>query len=304
MSTVTARRTSPFAPDLAEAVRSALAAPSWRPPLLPAVALEVLQLTRSPDVQLSDVVSLLERDPVLAGRVLGIAGSAQYSRRSPVVSLRQAAVRLGLEALSQVVVQAALELRVFQAPDHKPFAKRLNRHAAAIAGLTRAICKCASAPSEHAFVAGLVHDVGFAACLQVVADVPRFRAVPIEELAPVLDALHTEASGRLVGAWKLPDAIRAVASTHHDAAPGGHPSQVNAAVVLAHQLAWEAGAGLLPPPPEASAGATKMLAQPEGGLDCDALQTVEQAIEVLWLEDEDVLALRAEAFELVEALPG
>jgi len=292
------------APDLAEAVRAALGSPDWRPPLLPAVALEVLHLTRSPEVQLGDVVGLLERDPVLAGRVLGIAASAHYARRSPVVSLRQAAVRLGLEKLSQVVLQAALDLRVFQAPGHKPFAKLLNRHAAAIAHVTRAICKCAATPSEHAFMAGLVHDVGFAACLQVVGDTPRFRGLSLEELSPVLDALHTEASGRLVEVWKLPDPIRAVVATHHDPAPSGQAQAVNAAVVLAHQLAWEAGAGLTPPPPGAASTAAATPAQPEEAIDADTPHTVERAIEILGLEPEDLLALRVEAFELVEGLPS
>ena len=292
------------APALADAVRAALSSPAWRPPLLPAVALEVLQLTRSSDVQLGEVVALLERDPVLAGRVLGLAGAARFARRSPVVSLRQAAVRLGLETLSQVVLQAALELTAFHAPGHKPFARRLNRHSAVIAHLTRAICKRANTSGEHAFMAGMVHDVGFVACLQVVADGPDFRTLPFGELAPVLDALHAEASSRLAQAWRLPEAILGVVGAHHDPAPGGHPRQVNAAVVLAHQLAWEAGAGLLPPPPEAGPEVRALLPQPPDGLDADAPATVERALEILWLEDEDVLALRAEAFGLVEGLPA
>ena len=103
MSTVTARRTSPFAPDLAEAVRSALAAPSWRPPLLPAVALEVLQLTRSPDVQLSDVVSLLEPAQIelLANVNIGVAIALDESRGGGlIVATLRHADQIGLRQVS------------------------------------------------------------------------------------------------------------------------------------------------------------------------------------------------------------
>jgi hypothetical protein len=59
-----------------------LEAPSYRPPTLPAVALEVMSLAQRPDVAIKDVVAVLERDALIAGRVLQVACSAVYRQRA------------------------------------------------------------------------------------------------------------------------------------------------------------------------------------------------------------------------------
>ena len=135
------RIAAPNAADLTHAVQEALASPTYRPPVLPSVALDVMALAGQREVDLGEVVKLLERDPVLAARVLALAQSAQYARRSPVVTLKQAAVRLGLEALTHLVLQAALALRIFRVPGFDAFARRVNQHATATAHVTRDVCR-------------------------------------------------------------------------------------------------------------------------------------------------------------------
>jgi len=164
------RKIAPRASELAAALQEALASPGYRPPVLPSVALEVMGLSHQTDVDLGEVVRLLERDAVLAARVLALAQSARYASRSPVVTLRQAAVRLGLETLTHLVLQAALALRVFRAPGFDAFAKRVNLHAAAAAHVTREVCRRAKLPAENAFVAGLLHDIGISSCLLMVTE--------------------------------------------------------------------------------------------------------------------------------------
>jgi HD-like signal output (HDOD) protein len=57
------------------------ASPSYRPPLLPAVALEIMQLSRRPSATFEEVVAILEHDPILAAKVLSIAQSVFYAPR-------------------------------------------------------------------------------------------------------------------------------------------------------------------------------------------------------------------------------
>ena len=59
-------------------------------------------------MQFGEVVEVLQKDPVLAARVLSIAQSAFYASRSPVMSLHQATIRLGLKTLRDLVLEAAL----------------------------------------------------------------------------------------------------------------------------------------------------------------------------------------------------
>ena len=288
--------------DVTERLRRTFSSPAYRPPMLPAVAIQVMELSHKPDVKFEDVVRLLQTDPVLAARVLSIAGSAAYAARTPILTLQQAAVRLGLKALREVVLEAALHLKVFRVPGYEELMARLAAHSAAVAHVMRSVCRRTRIESEYAFLCGLLHDVGFAAALLAFAGDPAMRAVPFAELAPVLGEAHAEASGTLARLWKLPAPLQRVVATHHDVEVDGKPEPVNAALVVAEQLAWEAGSGLAPPPEGADPMSLTTPEPPLDGLDCNWTGLVDQARKVLGMEDLALGAARAEAFQVVRAL--
>lgn len=277
-------------------------APGYRPPLLPAVALEVMELSQRPDVQFPEVVRVLERDPVLAGRVLSLAQSAALAGRSPILSLHQALIRLGLRTLSEVVMQAALHMKVFRAPGFEAPMERLLRHSTATAHLARLVCRRTAVDGEYAFLCGLLADVGFAAGLLVVAEDPALRAHGFDALASALDDAHEEASAVLARLWKLPEAICAVVGSHHALALGGRPSALHAAIVVAEQLAWEAGFGLVPPPPGAGPLVTRTPEPPLDGIDVNWSGLVDEARQLLRMDELALCAARAEAFALLAGL--
>lgn len=263
-----------------------------------------MALSRQPDVQLAQLVKVLEREPMLAARVLSLAQSPVFAGRAPILSLHQAAVRLGLTLLGDVVVQAALHARVFRVAGFEGPMERLARHSTATAHLTRLVCRRTAVAAEHAFLCGLLHDVGFAAGLLVLVEDPALRALGFAALAPALDDVHEEAAGVVARLWELPEELCAFVDTHHALARGGAPSPLHAAVVVAEQLAWEAGCGLAPPPPDASALALTMPEPPADGLDVNQAAVVEDACRVLRLDDLTLCTTRAEAFQVVQALFG
>jgi HD-like signal output (HDOD) protein len=289
---------------LTSALQRTFASPSYRPPTLPAVAIEVMQLAAKPNVQFAEVVKVLERDPVLAARVLSIAQSALFATRSPVLSLHQAMVRLGLKTLRELVLEAALHLKVFRVPGYDQLMARLYRHSTAVAHVTRAVCRRTRIDSEYAFLCGLLHDVGFVAGLLAVVEQRAWRSAPFDAVAPVLDAVHCDASGILARLWKLPPQIQAVLGTHHDVVVDGKAQPANAALVVAEQLCWEAGAGMLDPPEEADPMSLVMPEPPLEGLDVNWTGTVEEARKVLAMDDLALGAARVEAFEIVGQLGG
>ena len=290
--------------DVVARLQRTFGAPGYQPPLLPEVALEVMQLSQRPNVKFEEVVRLLQKDAVLAGRVLGIAQSSAYAGRSPIQTLQQASVRLGLTAMRDVVLEAALHLKVFRVPGYEPAMERLARHSAAVAQVMRAVCRRTSVEAEYAFLCGLLHDVGFAASLLALSGDPTWQKVSFETLAPVLDEVHEEASGLLARLWKLPEGLQRLVATHHEPAPGGKVEPINAALIVAEQLCWEAGAGLEPAPPDATALSMVTPEPPNEGVDVNWSGVVDEARKHLRLDDLSLAALRAEAFGCVEKMGG
>jgi len=290
--------------DVVARLQRTFSSPSYQPPMLPEVALEIMQLSQKPDVKFEEVVALLQKDAVLAGRVLSIAQSSAYAARSPIQTLQQASVRLGLKAMRDVVLEAAFHMKIFRVPGYEAAMERLARHSAAVAHVMRAVCRRTNVEAEYAFLCGLLHDVGFAASLLALCEDPTWRKASWDELAPVLDEVHEEASGLLARLWKLPENIQRMVATHHEPAPEGKAQPVNAALVVAEQLCWEAGAGLEPPPPGADAYSMDSPEPPTQGVDVNWSGLVEEARRHLRMDDLAMAAARAEAFAVVEALGG
>jgi hypothetical protein len=72
----------------------------------------------------------------------------------------------------------------------------------------QAVCRRTRVETEFAFLCGLIHDVGFAASLLALANDPHWSRSTFEELAPVLDEVHEEASGVLARLWRLPEPLQ------------------------------------------------------------------------------------------------
>jgi HD-like signal output (HDOD) protein len=266
------------------------ASPSYRPPVLPAVAIDILRLSQRQTVDFDEVVAVLERDPILAAKVLSIAQSAFYAALSPIMSLKQATVRLGMKTVRDLVLEAAMKLRVFRAPGYDAVMERLARHSTTTAYLIRALCRKTAIQADYAFLCGLLHDVGIAACLLALSDEPRGGTIPFETLGSVLHEVHENASGLVTRLWGLPSEIQRVAGSHHHLELGGRPHPVNAALIVAEGFANELGAGMTPA--EAVTWNDK--------LDSSSPDLFASACTALGLDDEGLASARAEAAEIVK----
>jgi HD-like signal output (HDOD) protein len=266
--------------------------------------MEVMQLTARPDAQFGEVVKVLDRDPILAARVLAMAQSPMYGTRAPVLSLQQAAVRLGLSTVRDLALEAALHTKVFRVPGYDDVMGRLYRHSTTTAHMMRTVCRRAGVRFDYAFLAGLLHDIGFAAGLLALVERREWRGARFEAIAPVLDAVHADASGQLAKRWGLPGPLQELIALHHTLEIDGEARPANAAIIVAEQLCWEAGAGMLPPPSDADAGSQNTPAPPLPGLDVNCAEDVEKARRALGLEMEAMVELRRVAFGTVSTLGG
>ena len=205
------------------------------PSLSPVLAQLVASLGHE-DASVADVAAIIRQDPVLVARVLRSANSAAYAGRSPVVSIRDALLRLGLLRVRRLALVASLYDAV---PVRGTRAARevFWQHSLGVAHGAEIIARQATASVEDAdpeaaFLAGLLHDIGLlvleshypkeAAAVKRHADAEGL-PLALAELA-VLQTDHGELGSLLAGHWAIPESIAMGIKGHHrlDLAPEAH----------------------------------------------------------------------------------
>lgn len=221
--------------------------PDYQPPVLPDSAIELMELSRSKDVDYARILSVLERDPLIAAKVLRIAQSPLYTTRAPVVSLKEALVRLGLSTLTEIFMEVTLNMKVFRAKGYEEPVNRLRRHSTAVAYIARGVAHATGQSIELAFMCGLLHDLGMFAALITFAQPPRGARTPaFEKIWPVVVECEGEAAVVIANSWKLPPEVRTVLSNRRHLSVEGEPNPMIAAVLLAESIATALGEGSEP----------------------------------------------------------
>jgi HD-like signal output (HDOD) protein len=220
--------------------------PNYRPPPLPSVALELMSLTNRDDSTIDRIVRLLEQDEMLAGGLMRLIGSPLYAGRSPIRTLKEAVVRLGVRTVRDLVFETALSQGVFTLAEYSETIEQIRRHSTVTAYIARIVCKHAKMDEENAFLCGLLHDIGFAGLLFAVSNIEAEDSPPLIQLWPDIDALHEQASRLVTQLWQLPLDMQEVVGHHHHLHTG-ETSRIAAAINIADQLSERFGASVVGP---------------------------------------------------------
>ncbi|MBC8278623.1 MAG: HDOD domain-containing protein [FCB group bacterium] len=116
----------------------------------------------NPDASMSEVVTIIESDSILAGRLLKIANSVFYAAgRSKINSLQLAVGRMGLQSVRELVYSITIP-RIFESSEtigHHSF----WRHSLVAAIFSRELARSLGQPAsvqDRAYLTGLFHDTG------------------------------------------------------------------------------------------------------------------------------------------------
>jgi putative nucleotidyltransferase with HDIG domain len=77
-------------------------------PTLPAVATKLLQMGSNDDVDVREIVRVIESDPSVTARLLGLCKKSAYRTRNPITTVEMAVVMLGLEAVRSLVLSVEI----------------------------------------------------------------------------------------------------------------------------------------------------------------------------------------------------
>ena len=211
-------------------------------PMLPSVVMRLLALDPRSDRYFETLLEVAEDDPTFAVRLIRLANAPTSAPRTPIVSIRQAVVRLGAKECTGLVTAVAIA-RVFLPTTEDQ--RNLWLHSLQVAVAARAIAGLMSGVStEQAYTAGLLHDIGrFVMFEGAAADLSRVDETQWHSPQQLLDAEHSLLGydhvqlGVLVcRRWCIPETITEVVRLHH-AYPGEHASVSIGPIVAAVQLA-------------------------------------------------------------------
>ena len=207
-------------------------------PSLPAVAIQVLRLCQSEDLDLAQIAKVITNDPALSAKMLRLVNSPSYGLRQQVRTVSHALALLGVNAVRTLALSFSLasDLRRSRQPgiDLNIYWKRsalsavAARELAATVGLT--------GNKEEAFLAGLLQDIGRLALARVAPEL----YAPLSERAGgdhvVLEMLergelgadHAEVGEWLTSNWNLPAPLcLAVGHSHGTTPPAGTSPEVS-----------------------------------------------------------------------------
>jgi HD-like signal output (HDOD) protein len=189
---------------------------------LPDVAAHVLELCQLTCTDAGRVEKEVTRDPFISGQLVAVANSAMFAPRMPIIGVRDAVVRLGLDNVCDIVMMVVNGSTMFRVPGFESHVDLLRKRGLAAAIACRTMAKVFRFAAENAFLAGLMHDIGELVLLERCAKVGGITPAMLEDLhfGPVIKAairrLHTELGGAVCGIWKMPASVVDAAAYHHN----------------------------------------------------------------------------------------
>lgn len=194
---------------------------------LPDVAAEVLDMSSRSGWDAAKLERTLTRDPFISAQVVSVANSAMFAPRMPILGVRDAIVRIGLDAVRDVVLMVVANSTMFRVRGFEPQVNTMRRRMLASASSSRFLARALRAESEYGFLAGLLHDIGelvlLERCVQDGLVTPSIWADPLEGglVRERIHAHHTAVGATLCRSWKLPTGVIDAAQFHHDYRSGG-----------------------------------------------------------------------------------
>lgn len=197
-------------------------------------ALKIISLANNLSTSPTDMVNAITLDPTLTARILRLINSAYFGGRS-VSSLNRAVILLGFNTIKNIALSLAVLSSIKVKESFRWFTNdQFWEHSLACAIAAKSMAKAMDVSAvevEEYFIAGLIHDMGMAALIQISPEMERIYAPSYRPEAArhdlekeILGVSHAELSGMMARKWKFPASLAFAIEFHHSplSAPKEH----------------------------------------------------------------------------------
>jgi HD-like signal output (HDOD) protein len=199
-----ALRLTPAEATALAALRSYLAGRDCELPTLPDLAFKIGRAIDDPNNRNEDIAQLIQLDPALTTRLLGIVNSAAYGGLKKVTTVGKATTRLGRRKLRNLVysclIKSAFKVRSGTLRRRMEALWQRSVHVAALSFVLGR--ETPGIDPEQALLAGLIHEAGAIAIIGAVARFPELAARE-EAIDHAVALLRDDTAMRLLRRWGL-----------------------------------------------------------------------------------------------------
>lgn len=193
-------------------------------PSLPTVVLELLaSMGRGDEVNIDELARKITQDQALTAKTLRLANSSFYGMANRVTTIHEAIAILGFRTVRSLATTAAL-MDTFSGQSRTRFnATPFWLHSIATAVCAQELAKHMGINPEHAYIAGLLHDIGRLVLISQFQ--PNYEATMayralhdcylLHAEHVILGLTHTTVGLTLTQHWKFPEAVQNAVADHH-----------------------------------------------------------------------------------------
>jgi putative nucleotidyltransferase with HDIG domain len=191
-------------------------------PVFNPIALELLQLLAEQDINYLNVINTIKKDPALSAQVLRMSNSASYMGLIKCETIEKSAIRLGVQQIANLAIAASHgSLHSSDNLVVNEIMQYLWQHSYACALGCRSIALKTSHQrlADHAYMAGLLHDIGKLYLLKAMEHISNEKVYSVElereKLHSLFSEKHVELGVRVMEHWNIPSIYRNITANHH-----------------------------------------------------------------------------------------
>jgi HD-like signal output (HDOD) protein len=236
--------------SIAEVIEERIAQGGIELPVFHPVAVKIQALLSKEDYNTTDIAKLIQQDQSLVTNVIKSANSSFFAGLSPVITIRDAVVRLGARSMLNIVmVVTQKQLYETKSKRYQRWINPLWSHALGVAFGARWLAQRLGLDrlAEEGFLGGLLHDVGKLLIIKILDDLENtstvWKNISDNVVGDVINIMHCQKGGRLMNHLNIPEVYSQIVFKHHDESLNGDSVIMNL-VKMANLSCRKAGIGL------------------------------------------------------------
>jgi len=212
-----------------------------------------MKIANSPEATADQLANVVKLDQSLSTKVLRLANSAYFGRKSKAENITDAVVTLGFGSVRNLAASASVIDALFPRKMFPGFSwQDMWIHSVICAVAAESLYSLyhgAKRSNESAFVAGLLHDIGKliiaralpAKFIQVVEACREYEWEMVRSETSYLGTNHALIGGDLARQWEFPEVLVAGITHHHNPEGAGEHEDLARAVSAGNLLAKRLG---------------------------------------------------------------